>query len=244
MRRQRRAARPCGSDCRSRRPDRPPPAPRRARAAIAPALRPRRRAAATSRTRRWRRMASVVIDGIALIHDRLAIDQRESPQRRHGLVETVAGERRGERLAEFFPRLGKQEQRDRLRRQQRGVDDQRLGGGMKLGGLLDGEREGLRHRQPVVILGRRIGAHRRAIAPASPRSACGSRQAKRRAARNRPPPARGRAAGRRAPPTTPRPRRARPRGRCGRSDNRRRSPWATCGFRPAPPPRAKHARSR
>ena len=36
------------------------------------------------------------------------------------------------------------------------MDDQRLGGGVELGGLVDGEREGLRHRQPVVILGRRV----------------------------------------------------------------------------------------
>jgi GTP-binding protein HflX len=35
-----------------------------------------------------------------------------------------------------------------------------------------------------------------------------------------------------------------PRGQCGRSDNRRRSPWATAGFRPASRPRARHARSR
>ena len=93
---------------------------------------------------------------IALVRDCLAIDQREGAQRRHRLVEAVVGERRRERLAEFFARLGEQEQRDRLGRQQRGVDDQRLGGGMQLRRLLDGEREGLRHRQPVVILGRRV----------------------------------------------------------------------------------------
>ena len=108
---------------------------------------------------------------VALVHDRLAVDQREGAQRRHRLVEAVVGERGRQRLAEFFPRLGKQEQRDRLGRQQRGMDDQRLGGGMELGGLLDGEREGLRDRQAVVILGRRIARRRRAVAPAPPRSA-------------------------------------------------------------------------
>ena len=45
---------------------------------------------------------------IALVRDRFAVDQREGAQRRHGFVETVAGERRRQRLAEFFPRLGKQ----------------------------------------------------------------------------------------------------------------------------------------
>jgi hypothetical protein len=60
---------------------------------------------------------------------RLAVDQREGAQRSHGLVEPVTRER----LAEFFARLGKQKQWDRLRRQQRGVDDQWLGGGVQLG---------------------------------------------------------------------------------------------------------------
>ena len=72
------------------------------------------------------------------------------------LVEAVVGERLGERLAEHLPPLLEQEQRDRLRRQQRGMHDQRLDRGMQLAGLLDGEREGLRHRQAVVILGRRV----------------------------------------------------------------------------------------
>jgi hypothetical protein len=54
---------------------------------------------------------------VALVGDRLAVEERKGPQRRHGLVETVAGQRRSERLAEFFASLGKQEQRDRLRSQ-------------------------------------------------------------------------------------------------------------------------------
>jgi hypothetical protein len=69
---------------------------------------------------------------------------------------TVAGERSRQRLAEFLQRFGKQKERDRFRRQQGGVDDQGLGGGVELGRLLDGEREGFRHRPPVVILARRI----------------------------------------------------------------------------------------
>ena len=180
---------------------------------------------------------------LALVRDRLAVDQREGAQRRHRLVEAVAGERRGERLAEFLPRLREQEQRDRLRRQQRGVHDQRLGGGMELRRLLDGEREGLRHRQAVVILGRRMArvveqSRRGGLeAPA----VLGQRDVE--------PLAIGRRLlvrerqARRAPPTAPAPPRARPRGRCARSGSRRRSPSATAGFRPARRPRARRGRS-
>jgi hypothetical protein len=46
---------------------------------------------------------------VALVCDRRAIDQREGAERRHCLVEAVAGERRSEGLAEFFAGLGKQE---------------------------------------------------------------------------------------------------------------------------------------
>ena len=45
---------------------------------------------------------------IAFVGDRLAIDQSEGAQRRHGFVEAVAFERGRERQAEFPPRLGKQ----------------------------------------------------------------------------------------------------------------------------------------
>src|SRR5207244_10842370 len=85
--------------------------------------------------------------------DRLAAQERKPPQRGHSFLKTIARERRSEGLAEFFTGLGKQEQRDGFRRQQRGVDDQRLGSRVEFGCLLDGKREGLRHRQPVVILG-------------------------------------------------------------------------------------------
>ena len=57
---------------------------------------------------------------------------------------------------------------DRLPRQQRGVDDQWLGGGVQLGCFLDGECESLRYRQTIVIFGRRMvrvveQAHRRSL---------------------------------------------------------------------------------
>jgi hypothetical protein len=52
--------------------------------------------------------------------------------------------------------LPEQEQRDRLRRQQCRVHDQRLGGRVQPGRLLDRQAEGLRHRQAVVVLGRRV----------------------------------------------------------------------------------------
>ena len=70
---------------------------------------------------------------VALIGNRLAIDERERPQRGNRLIQPVAREQRRQRLAELLPRLGEQEQRDRLGREQRSVDDQRLGGGMELG---------------------------------------------------------------------------------------------------------------
>jgi len=46
----------------------------------------------------------------------------------------------------------KQEEGDGPRRQQRGVDDQRLGRRVQFGGFVDRERKGLRHRQLVVVL--------------------------------------------------------------------------------------------
>ena len=45
---------------------------------------------------------------IAFVGDRLAIDQSEGAQRRHGFVEAVAFERGRDRHAEFLPRLSKQ----------------------------------------------------------------------------------------------------------------------------------------
>jgi hypothetical protein len=113
---------------------------------------PSARCAATCRT--------VQADGgrldrlVALIGDSLAIDQREGAQRGHRLVETVARKRGAQRLLEFFPSLREQVQRDRVRRQHGGVDDQRFGGGMKFCSFVDGQREGLRHGQAV--RGRRV----------------------------------------------------------------------------------------
>ncbi len=43
---------------------------------------------------------------VALVCDRLAVDQGERAQHRYGLVEAVAGDCRSKRLAEFFSRLG------------------------------------------------------------------------------------------------------------------------------------------
>jgi hypothetical protein len=78
-------------------------------------------------------MASVVIDASRSSTIALTVDERESTQRRHGLVEAVVREHRGQRLAELFTPFLEQEQWDRLRRQQRGIEDQRLGGGVELG---------------------------------------------------------------------------------------------------------------
>ena len=39
---------------------------------------------------------------LALVRDRLAVDQRKGAQRRHRFVEAVIGERRGQRLAELL----------------------------------------------------------------------------------------------------------------------------------------------
>jgi hypothetical protein len=46
---------------------------------------------------------------VALVDDCLAVDQGEGEQGRHGLVEAVPGEHRGERLIELLSRFGEQE---------------------------------------------------------------------------------------------------------------------------------------
>jgi hypothetical protein len=94
--------------------------------------------------------------GVALVHDCLAVEQREAAQRRDRLLELLTGECSGKRRVEVLASLHEQEQRDRFRRQQSGVHDQGLGRRLELAGLLDGEREGLRHGAPIVILGGRI----------------------------------------------------------------------------------------
>ena len=84
---------------------------------------------------------------VALVLDRLTIDQRKGAQRRHSLVQAIIGERQRQGLAEVHTAcFREQEERDRLRRQQRRVHDQRLGGRMQLGRLTDRERKGLRYR--------------------------------------------------------------------------------------------------
>ncbi len=89
---------------------------------------------------------------IALIGDRLAVDQGEGAQRRNRFVEAVAREIRRQPLAKFLPPLREQEQRNRLRREQRRISDQRLGCRMQLSGFVDGEREGLRDSELVVVV--------------------------------------------------------------------------------------------
>ena len=93
---------------------------------------------------------------IALLHYLVALHQGKAAQRRNGLIQAFVHKRRGERVAKMFARLLEHEQRDWFRRQQSGVNDQRLGCTVKLSGLVDGEREGLRHRQPIMILRRCI----------------------------------------------------------------------------------------
>jgi hypothetical protein len=87
---------------------------------------------------------------ISFIHNRLAVDERERLQRRDGFIKTIAGKRGRQRLAKPLLRLGKQKERDRFWRQERRMDDQRLGSRVKLGSLLDRKREGFRNRQPIV----------------------------------------------------------------------------------------------
>ena len=66
---------------------------------------------------------------VALVDDCFSVDEGEGAQVRYGLVESVAGEHGGEGLTEFLPGFSEEKQRDRLGRQQRGVDEQRFGGG-------------------------------------------------------------------------------------------------------------------
>src|SRR5208337_3195864 len=70
--------------------------------------------------------------------------------------EAVAREIGRQRLAKFLPHLREQEQRNRLRREQRRISDQRLGCRMQLSGFVDGEREGLRDSELVVVVKRRV----------------------------------------------------------------------------------------
>ena len=93
---------------------------------------------------------------VAFVRNHFAVDEREYTQCGNHLIEAIANKCGRQRLTEFFPRPGKQEQRDRLRCQQRGIGDQRLGRRMKLRGFLDGEREGLPYRQTVMVFGRRV----------------------------------------------------------------------------------------
>jgi hypothetical protein len=146
-------------------------------------------------------------------------------------------------IAEFFAPFGKDEQRDRFRRQQRGADDQRLCGRVELRRFLDGEGEGLRYRQLVMVFGPCIALgvehlrrrRREALTIVGDRDfeplAIGGRllMGERQAAQ-----CLRQGLGRFALPAATGP----------RSNNRRRSPLARDGFRRARRRRARHAHSR
>src|SRR3954468_22013728 len=89
---------------------------------------------------------------VALVLDRLTIDQRKSPQCRDSLVQALIGEHRRQRLIEVLLGFGEQEERDWLRRQQRRVYNQRLGSWMKLSRLIDRKRKCLRDGQTVMVI--------------------------------------------------------------------------------------------
>ena len=108
------------------------------------------------RTSRCSRIVSVVIAGSRSSAIVSRSTSAKARRRRDRFVESVAREIGRQRLAEFLPRLGKQKQRDRLGREQRRIRDQRLGGGIELGGFVDGEREGLRDSELVVIVEWRV----------------------------------------------------------------------------------------
>ena len=190
-------------------------APRRARAAPLPAPRPppRRRdlthqpvqADAVGRHR-----------GLALIRDRLAVEERESsaapppPRRGRRLPTPKRAARRifpappQTKTAESAPAPAARHGQSTARRPD-GVSPPR-------------RSRAQRFSQPSARRDIRPGhgAHLKQYARAQPQSACGTHQGKYRAARNRPPPAHGRAATRPALATKPWPPRAPPRGRCGR----------------------------
>src|SRR5262249_42331031 len=94
--------------------------------------------------------------GVTLVLNHLPVEQRETAQRCDSLIEPVIDEGRREGLTKFLSPLQEQEQRDRLRREQRNMNDQRLSGGMEFCRLIDGKRKRLRHRQTIVILGGRV----------------------------------------------------------------------------------------
>jgi hypothetical protein len=80
--------------------------------------------------------------GIALVYNRLAINQGECAKGRHCLVEAIARKLHDQRLAELLPRLSENEQRYRLGRQQCCMHNQRLGSRVTFRRLLNREPEG------------------------------------------------------------------------------------------------------
>ena len=145
-----------------RSPDRPPPAPPPMRAACPPGPRPRAALPRSGARGGAGGSHSVVIAGSRSsgIVSRSIRAKSRNAATASSRPSSASAEASGS--PNCFARLREQEQRDRLRRQQRGVHDQRLGGRMQLRRLVDREREGLRHRQPIMVLGRRIAWHRRA----------------------------------------------------------------------------------
>src|SRR5262249_32132354 len=93
---------------------------------------------------------------VAFVRNGLTVDQRETTQHGHRLVEPFARECRGKRLAKYRSCLGEQEYRDRLRSEQRGINEQRLSGGMNFRRFLDGERERLRYCHSIVVFHWRV----------------------------------------------------------------------------------------
>jgi hypothetical protein len=106
---------------------------------------------------------------VSLVGDVFAVDQCEGSQRSYGFIETIAGKRGRQWLTKPLPRLGKQKERDRLRREQGCVDDEWLGGSFAASSMASAKVFAT-----VSPSWYAHGAHRRVAAPARPRSACGT----------------------------------------------------------------------
>ena len=90
-------------------------------------------------------MTSVANEGSPLIHDNPAVNKCKTSKRRYHFFNAITVNHSGQRFFKFLRGLGEEEQRNRLRRQECGVRQKRVGCWMKNCCLINPEREGLRN---------------------------------------------------------------------------------------------------
>ena len=89
--------------------------------------------------------------GVAFVRDRLGVHQGETAQGGDRAFQASAFQEGGQSLGQRRASFGEEEQRDRFGGQGRGGDEQFFGGGIARRGGFDGQCEGFRHRQAVMI---------------------------------------------------------------------------------------------